>query len=301
MGHTRMANRLENKVAVVTGGNSGIGEDTAALFAEEGARIILMARREAEGREVEARIKASGGDAKFIPCDVGDVESVSDAIELAAKTYGRIDVLFNNAGGGGGGNFPNESDEEWNRVVNVNLTGTFYVSRAVWPHLVEAGAGTVVNMSSLAAQRGFSPRMQDEFGATSASYYAAKAGVDALTRYMAGAGGRHNIRVNCLAPGAATRMTASVPGSRFDADAPPPPEMDPALVTPAVLFMCSEEAPSANTIHASGGRYSRSQTYTNQGVSLGTDATFDDLIEQTESVCDMSASSPFDPLNRGPR
>ena len=201
MGHTKMANRLENKVAVVTGGNSGIGEDTAALFAEEGARVILMARREAEGREVEARIKASGGDAKFIPCDVGDVESVSDAIELAAKTYGRIDVLFNNAGGGGGGNFPNESDEEWNRVVNVNLTGTFYVSRAVWPHLVEAGAGTVVNMSSLAAQRGFSPRMQDEFGATSASYYAAKAGVDALTRYMAGAGGRHNIRVNCVRPG----------------------------------------------------------------------------------------------------
>ena len=197
----KMTNRLENKVAVVTGGNSGIGEDTATLFAEEGAHVILMARRESEGREVEARINASGGDAKFISCDVGDVESVSSAITLAAKTHGRIDVLFNNAGGGGGGNFPNESDDEWNRVINVNLTGTFYVSRAVWPHLVAAGGGVVVNMSSLAAQRGFSSRMQDEFGATSASYYAAKAGVDALTRYMAGAGGRHNIRVNCVRPG----------------------------------------------------------------------------------------------------
>ena len=86
-------------------------------------------------------------------------------------------------------------------VVNTNLTGTFYVSRAVWPHLVAAGGGTVVHMSSLAAQRGFSSRMQDEFGTTSASYYAAKAGVDALTRYMAGTGGRHNIRVNCVRPG----------------------------------------------------------------------------------------------------
>ncbi len=196
-----MTNRLENKVAVVTGGNSGIGEDTATLFAEEGAHVILMARRESEGREVEARINEAGGNAQFIACDVGDVESVSSAINVAAEVHGRIDVLFNNAGGGGGGNFPNESDDEWHRVINVNLTGTFFVSRAAWPHLIAAGGGAIVNMSSLAAQRGFSSRMQDEFGATSSSYYAAKAGVDALTRYMAGAGGRHNIRVNCVRPG----------------------------------------------------------------------------------------------------
>ena len=96
-----MTNRLENKVAVVTGGNSGIGEDTATLFAEEGAHVILMARRESEGRAVEARINEAGGDAKFIACDVGDVESVSSAINLGAEAHGRIDVLFNNAGGGG--------------------------------------------------------------------------------------------------------------------------------------------------------------------------------------------------------
>ena len=198
-----MTKRLENKVAVVTGGNSGIGEDTATLFAEEGAHVILMARRELEGREVEARINASGGDAKFISCDVGDVESVSRAIKLAAETHGRIDVLFNNAGGGAGGDFP-------------NVTGTFYVSRAAWPHLVAAGGGAIVNMSSLAAQIGLSPRMRDEFGTTSASYTVAKAGVDALTHYMAGAGGRHNIRVNCVRPGqiltpGATRGTINDP------------------------------------------------------------------------------------------
>ena len=196
-----MAERLAGKVAVVTGGNSGIGETTGQVFAREGAKVVLMARREEQGEAVAQGIRDAGGEATFIRCDVGDDESVVQAVAQAAEIYGGINVLFNNAGGGGGSQFPNEPNAEWHRVVNTNLTGTFYVSRAVWPHLVEAGGGAVVNMSSLAAQRGFSSRMQDEFGTTSASYYAAKAGVDALTRYMAGTGGRHNIRVNCVRPG----------------------------------------------------------------------------------------------------
>ena len=196
-----MAERLAGKVAVVTGGNSGIGETTGQVFAREGAKVVLMARREEQGEAVAQGIRDAGGEATFIRCDVGDDESVVQAVAQAAEVYGGINVLFNNAGGGGGSQFPNEPNAEWHRVVNTNLTGTFYVSRAVWPHLVAAGGGAVVNMSSLAAQRGFSSRMQDEFGTTSASYYAAKAGVDALTRYMAGTGGRHNIRVNCVRPG----------------------------------------------------------------------------------------------------
>ena len=196
-----MADRLAGKVAVITGGNSGIGETTGQVFAREGAKVILMARREEQGQAVAQGIREAGGEATFIRCDVGDDDSVRQAVAQAADVYGAINVLFNNAGGGSGSQFPNEPNSEWHRVVNTNLTGTFYVSRAVWPHLVAAGGGTVVNMSSLAAQRGFSSRMQDEFGTTSASYYAAKAGVDALTRYMAGTGGRHNIRVNCVRPG----------------------------------------------------------------------------------------------------
>ena len=196
-----MSERLAGKVAVVTGGNSGIGETTGQVFAREGAKVVLMARREEQGEAVAQGIRDAGGEATFIRCDVGDDESVVQAVAQAAEVYGGINVLFNNAGGGGGSQFPNEPNAEWHRVVKTNLTGTFYVSRAVWPHLVAAGGGAVVNMSSLAAQRGFSSRMQDEFGTTSASYYAAKAGVDALTRYMAGTGGRHNIRVNCVRPG----------------------------------------------------------------------------------------------------
>ena len=196
-----MAGRLDGKVAVITGGNSGIGETTGHVFAREGAKVILMARREAEGAAVADSIKAAGGDATFISCDVGDHDSVTSAVEQAAAVHGKIDVLFNNAGGGAGSSFPNEPIEEFQRVIHTNLTGTFFVSQAVWPHIVAAGGGAVVNMSSLAAQRGFSPKMKEEFGATSSSYYAAKAGVDALTRYMAGIGGGCNIRVNCVRPG----------------------------------------------------------------------------------------------------
>jgi NAD(P)-dependent dehydrogenase (short-subunit alcohol dehydrogenase family) len=196
-----MSGKLDNKVAIVTGGNSGIGASTAQTFAREGAKVILMARREEQGHAVEQEIRDTGGEATFIACDVADEASIAVAVEQAVRTYGAIHVLFNNAGGGAGSHFPNEPSDEWNRVITVNLTGTFLVSQAVWPHLVAASGGAVVNMSSLAAQRGFSPRMLEEFGATSSSYYAAKAGVDALTRYMAGVGGKDNIRVNCVRPG----------------------------------------------------------------------------------------------------
>ena len=211
-----MAGKLDGKVAIITGGNSGIGEVTGQTFAREGARVVLMARREEQGQAVAQAIRDEGGEASFVACDVGDDQSVIEAVAAAARVYGEVHLLFNNAGGGAGNYFPNEPQEEWDRVINVNLTGTMRVSQAVWPHIVAAGGGCVVNMSSLAAQRGFSPRMQEEFGTTSASYYAAKAGVDALTRYRAGVGGRDGIRVNCMRPGqiitpGATRGTYNDP------------------------------------------------------------------------------------------
>ena len=157
-----MLGRLDGKVTIVTGGNSGIGEATSHLFAKEGAKVILMARR--EGIEVQNSIRTEGGEATFIQCDVANVDSVERAVEQAKGIYDSVDILFNNAGHGSGGDFPESSTEEWNNVINVNLNGTFYMSRAVWPHIVSSGGGAIVNMSSLAAQRGFSPRMHDEFG-----------------------------------------------------------------------------------------------------------------------------------------
>ena len=121
-----------------------------------------------------------------------------------------------------------------------------------------------------------------------------------LMNVLAIEGASHNVRVNCLAPGAATRMTASVPGSTIDMN-DPPAQRSPALVTPAVLYMCSEDAPSAHTIHASGGRFSRSQTFTNQGVSLGEEANYEDLTDEIAKVVSMDAANPFDPLARNRR
>ena len=161
-----------SKVALITGGSSGIGEGTAHKFAREGAKVILMARGQERGQAVEDAIRSDGYEATFIPCDVSDEDSVVVAVGAAADTYGAI-----------------------------NRYSAFFMSRAGWPHLIEAGGGAVSNMSSVAAQRGITPAMYDEFGATTSAYWAAKAGVEALTRQMAGIGGKHNIRVNCIRPG----------------------------------------------------------------------------------------------------
>ncbi|MBD33338.1 MAG: hypothetical protein CL892_02725, partial [Dehalococcoidia bacterium] len=171
-----MAQKLKNKIAIVTGGNSGIGEATAKLFAQEGAKVIIMARRDEEGKRVENEIKDNGGVANFIKCDVGDEKTVNSAVEAAVDLYGKINILFNNAGHGAAGDFPNSKTEDWNTVINNNLNGTFFVSRAVWPIMEKSGGGAIVNMSSLAAQRGFSPKMKEVFGTTAPSYYVAKAG-----------------------------------------------------------------------------------------------------------------------------
>ena len=194
--------KLSGQVAVITGGNSGIGEATAHLFASEGAKVALLARRVDEGTSVQDAINANGGEAKFFSCDVSKSEECDQTIGKVVQEFGRIDILFNNAGSGDGGNFPDETNEGWERVLSVNLSSVFYMSKAVWPHLIAVGGGKIVNNSSLAAQRGFSKNMYDISGrAPSASYYASKAGVDAFTRYSAGMGGQHNIRVNAVRPG----------------------------------------------------------------------------------------------------
>lgn len=262
-----MTNRLEGKVAVITGGNSGIGEGTAHLFAQEGAKVVIMARRDDQGKAVEATIREAGGEATFISCDVGDEAAVNAVVEKAAATYGGIDILFNNAGGGGREHFPNESSEEFNRVINTNLNGTLYVSQAVWPHMIKAGGGAVVNMSSVAATRGTSPKMHAKFGSTSSSYWAAKAGVDAMTRYMAGIGGADKIRVNGVRPGqimtpGATRGTITDPDgghhafeAMFDLMQMLEGPGYPVDVANLVLFLVSEESRfiTGQIIHIDGG------------------------------------------------
>jgi 3-oxoacyl-[acyl-carrier protein] reductase len=197
-----MAGRLQNKVAIITGGNSGIGEATARRFTQEGAKVVILARREAEGRAVQDAIRAQGGDITFFPCDVTDRAAVEAAIAQTVSTYGGLDILINNAGGGAREMFPAESDETWGRVLRVNLTACFLTCRAAWPHLLKSGSGAIVNVSSLAAVSGASAAVLERFPTLpSASYYAAKAGLEGFTRYLASLGGPHHLRVNCVRPG----------------------------------------------------------------------------------------------------
>ena len=197
-----MTGRLNGKIAIITGGNSGIGEATARQFAKEGAKVAILARREAEGLAVQQAIRAEGGDAVFLPCDVTSRRAVEDAVARTVSLYGALHVLVNNAGGGARDMFPDESDEVWERILRVNLTACFFICRAAWPHLVQSGNASVVNVSSLSAVYGISDAVLERFPVLpSSSYIAAKAGLEGFTRYIASLGGRHKIRANCVRPG----------------------------------------------------------------------------------------------------
>ena len=215
-------------------------------------------------------------------------DGAKSIVDDALSAFGTIDIVVNNAGILRDKSFKNMTLDEFDLVIDVHLRGTAYVTRFAWPVMYEKNWGRVVFTSSTSGIFG-------NFG--QANYGAAKMAMLGLMNVLAIEGAAHNVRVNCLAPGAATRMTASVPGSTIDMSNPPP-QMSPALVTPAVLYMCSEDAPSAHTIHAAGGRYSRSQTFTNEGVSLGLDANYEDLTDEVAKVVDMVAADAFDPLAR---
>jgi NAD(P)-dependent dehydrogenase (short-subunit alcohol dehydrogenase family) len=222
---------------------------------------VIMARREEKGLAVQHAIREEGGDALFIPCDVADRSVVDTAVAKTIEAYGRLNILFNNAGGGVRENFPEETDEGWDRVIQVNLTGTFYLCRAAWKHLVAAGSGAIINMSSTAAVMGFSPTLVDMAKAVPpASYFASKAGVEAFTRYIAGMGARHNIRVNCVRPGQILTPLAKVDGEHryktlFDIVQVLEGTGYPIDVANAVLFLASGESRfiTGEFIHIDGG------------------------------------------------
>jgi NAD(P)-dependent dehydrogenase (short-subunit alcohol dehydrogenase family) len=194
-------------------------------------------------------VRATGAEAEFFTCDVTERASIEAAVRRTIDRFGGLHSVFNNAGGAFPGEFPRESDETWENTIRLNLTGTFLMTRACWDHLTAAGGGSVVNMSSYAAVAGTSAEQRAMLpGVPPAAYAAAKAGIEAFTRYAASEGSAQNIRVNCVRPGQILAPGASLePGHHFAERYFASVQLTPGTGLPAdvantVVFLASDDS-----------------------------------------------------------
>jgi NAD(P)-dependent dehydrogenase (short-subunit alcohol dehydrogenase family) len=229
--------KLDGKVALVTGGTSGIGKATAMEFARAGAKVVLTGRREKEGAQVVAEIKKLGSDAEFVRGDVAKDADVKAMVDFTVDKFGKIDIAFNNAGVEWVGPLDQATEAEYRRVFDTNVWGVLNSMRHEIPVMLKNGGGAIVNTSSVAGHVGF-PQVS--------VYIASKHAVEGLTKSVALEFAKQNIRINAVAPGPITtemwdrfareakeQITATVPVGRVGTA---------EQIAAAVLYLCSDGA-----------------------------------------------------------
>ena len=287
---------FEGKVVVITGAGGGVGKAHALEFARRGAKVVVndlggagdgTGSGDAADLVVE-EIGAAGGQAVANKASVSDKAGARSIIDDAVSAFGTVDILVNNAGILRDKSFKNMDMDDWDIVMDVHLNGTAYVTRAAWPIMYAKNYGRIVLTSSVSGIYG-------NFG--QANYGAAKMGMVGMMNVLAIEGLAKNIRVNTLAPAAETRLIATIPGVEVNPDNPDPMH-HPQLVTPAVLLMCAEDAPTGKIIHAGNGDFYTSAVFSNEHLRFGADVTYEDLLESKDRLLDMSAAEEMSGLIR---
>ena len=281
-----MTIRFDNRVAIVTGAGGGIGREYALALAARGAKVVvndLGGARDGTGGSlsmadgVVAEIESAGGEAVANGASVTDFDQVTAMVEDARARWGRVDILINNAGILRDKTFAKMEMADFRTVIDVHLTGSANCTKAVWEAMRQQAYGRIVMTTS-------STGLYGNFG--QANYGAAKMGLVGLMNTLAIEGAKHNVRVNSVAPIAATRMTDDLM----------PPEilakLSPATIVPAVLFMASEEAPNKAIFNAGGGGFERTYVTLTRGIHLAGDemtpeaiaARWDDISDRAGEI-----------------
>ncbi len=252
---TETAGRLKSKVAVITGAGSGIGREAALLFAREGARVVVAEVNDSSGRSVVDEVRVAGGEAIFVHSDVSIARDAEEMVAAAEKTWGRLDVLFNNAGifPADDGSVTDTDEATWDLVMRVNLKGVFFGCKYAIPAMLRAGGGSLVNTASFVALVGAAtPQI---------AYTASKGGVLAMTREIAIEFARKGIRANALYPGPVDTpllqelMSDPARKARRMVHIPPGRLAQAREIAQAALFLASDESSYVNgaTFTVDGG------------------------------------------------
>ncbi len=288
-----MAYDFADRVAVITGAGGGLGRSHALELARRGCRVVvndLGGAMDGSGggsdaaESVVAEIRSAGGEAIANGGSVSDRAGAQSIVDDAMNAWGRVDIVINNAGILRDKSFAKMALDDFQAVLDVHLIGSVNVTRAVWPIMREQNYGRVVMTTSPTGLYG-------NFG--QANYGAAKLGLVGLMLTLKIEGARNNIHTNTIAPIAATRMTENLmPKAALAA-------LGPELVTPAVVFLCSEDAPNGVVLQAQGGRFSVAAIVENQGIEIGQNASAEDVGAHFEQISDLAGAKPRGMLDLG--